>query len=434
MQEVIVVGAGLAGLTAARTLARAGQRVRVLEASGEVGGRVRSVTQDGFTLDVGYQVLFTAYPAVRRQLDLAALDLVNIPPAAVIRNGTSSQTLGDPFRDPGSLLATVTATALSLPDKLRVARLALEVKAGPAHALLTGPASSPEHISDESTRDFLMARGFSAAALQNFFAPFFGGIFLNRDLSTSARLFRYYFRMLIDGEIAVPRAGMGRVAAQLAEGLNVSTNVRVERLVQTERGVGVVTNLGELDAEQVIVATDPPSAARLLGEAPPALESVASSYLSYTSAVPIDPQPRLLLNAATGLINNAQWLGRAVPGRAPGGQELLVVTVPGDTLTGHFALSDSDLDAAVRTELSFWYGDRAAGLKTLRIDRIAHAQYAQPPGYAARLPGHATPLPGVLRASEITSMSGIQGAMESGEKAAAIVLSDPVGMSRPRGA
>ena len=430
MQEVIVVGAGLAGLTAARTLARAGQRVRVLEASGQVGGRVRSVTQDGFTLDVGYQVLFTAYPAVRRQLDLSALDLVSILPAAVVRNGTSSQTLGDPFRDPGSLLATVTATALSLPDKLRLARLALGLKAGPAHALLVGPGNSP----DESTRDFLMASGFSAAALQNFFAPFFGGIFLNRDLSTSARLFRYYFRMLMDGEIAVPRAGMGRIGAQLAEGLNVSTNVRVERLVQTGRGVGVVTNLGELEAETVIVATDPPTAARLLGEAPPALESVASSYLSYTSSVPIDPQPRLLLNAATGLINNAQWLGRAVPGRAPEGQELLVVTVPGDTLTGHFALSDGELDAAVRTELSFWYGDRAAGLQTLRIDRIGHAQFSQPLGYAARLPGHATGLPGVLRASEITSMSGIQGAMESGEKAAAIVLNDPVGMSRPRGA
>ncbi len=420
MQDIIVVGAGLAGLTAARTLSRAGRRVRLLEASGEVGGRVRSRVQDGFTLDAGYQVLFTGYPAVRRHLDLDALDLATTLPAAVIRNGKSVQQLGDPFRDPGSLLGSVTASALSLGDKLRVARLALSLKAGPAHALLSGP--------DESTLDFLNNQGFSSRAIQNFFAPFFGGVFLNRSLSTSARLFRYYFRMLIDGDIVLPRAGMGQVSKQLAEGLNISPHVRVERLVPTPRGVTVVTSIGELEAGQVIVATDPPGAARLLGETAPELESVPSSYLYFTSETVIDTQPRLLLNAQDGLINNAQWLGRAVPGRAPEGQELLVVSVPGPHVQ-----TDPELETGVRTELAGWYGEAAAGLKLLGMERIAHAQFAQPPGYATRLPGHATPLQGVLRASEITSMSGIQGAMESGEKAAAIVLSDPVGMSRPRG-
>ncbi|WP_407568669.1 NAD(P)/FAD-dependent oxidoreductase [Deinococcus altitudinis] len=431
MQDIVVVGAGLAGLTAARVLTRAGLRVRVLEASGQVGGRVRSYTRQGFTLDAGYQVLFTAYPAVRRQLDLGALDLVTIAPAAVIRRGAQShkgaqsQTMADPFRDPASLLPTLGANALSVGDKLRVARLALAIKSGPAHALLNGP--------DESTRAFLIARGFSAASLQNFFGPFFGGIFLKRDLTTSSRLFRYYFRMLMDGQIALPRAGMGRVADQLADGLNVSLNVRVERLVQSGRGVSVVTNLGELEAERVIVATDPASAARLLEEAAPALESVPSSYLYYTSGTTAHAQPRLLLNAEDGLINNAQWLSRAVPGRAPEGQDLLVVSVPGRPAPGQREMTDSELDAAVRAELAGWYGADVSQFSTLGTERIAHAQFAQAPGYAARLPGHATPLPGVLRASEITSMSGIQGAMESGEKAAAILLQDPVGMSRPRG-
>ncbi len=80
MHDVVVVGAGLAGLTAARRLHRAGRRVRVLEATAALGGRVRSRVVDGFTLDAGYQVLFPAYPALGRNLDLAALDLVPIPP------------------------------------------------------------------------------------------------------------------------------------------------------------------------------------------------------------------------------------------------------------------------------------------------------------------------------------------------------------------
>jgi len=105
------------------------------------------------------------------------------------------------------------------------------------------------------------------------------------------------------------------------------------------------------------------------------------------------------------------------------------VTVPGAP-----DLADAELDAAVRAELRDWYGDAVNGFGTLAVTRVPHAQFAQPAGFASRLAGHATPMPGVLRASEFTSMSGIQGAMESGEKAAAILLGDPVGMSRPRGA
>ncbi|GGR05364.1 NAD(P)/FAD-dependent oxidoreductase [Deinococcus ruber] len=421
MTDILVVGAGLAGLTAARTLMRAGKRVRVLEASGRVGGRVQSRTHDGFLLDAGYQVLFTGYPAVKRQLDLGALDLVALPPAAAVRTGARVSVLGDPFRDPGSLLSSLASRALSLPDKLRVARLGAELRVGPAHHLLVGP--------DESTHSYLTRQGFSAAALTNFFGPFFGGIFLKRDLSTSARLFRYYFRMLMDGDIALPRAGMGQVAAQLAHDLPISLNVRVSRLQATERGVSVVTSLGELEAEQVIVATDPPAAAKLLDEAAPALESVSSTYVYYASSEPLDAQPRLLLNAEAGVINNAHWLSNVMPERAAPGRHLLVAT-----LLGTPPSEDAALDVQVRGELQRWYGDAVKELHLLGTERIAHAQFAQPPGYVAQLPGHTTGIPGVLRASEITSMSGIQGALESGEKAAAIVLNDTAGMSRPRGA
>ena len=252
---------------------------------------------------------------------------------------------------------------------------------------------------------------------------------MKRDLSTSARLFRYYFRMLIDGDIALPRAGMGQMSEQLAQDVPVSLNVRVLRLQPTGRGVSVVTSLGELEADQVIVATDPPNAATLLNEAAPALESVPSTYLYYASEQALDAQPRLLLNAEAGKVNNAHWLSSVLPERAAPGQHLLVATV-----LGPLAPDQAALDAQVRGELQGWYGDAAKGLRLLGVEGIAHAQFAQPPDYAAHLPGHTTGLPGVLRASEITSMSGIQGALESGEKAAAIVLNDTPGMSRPRGA
>ena len=417
--NVVIVGAGLAGLTAGRVLQAAGVPVRVLEAESSFGGRVRSDRVDGFILDRGFQVLFTGYPAVKRQLDLSRLDLVMLRPAAVVHEGKGRSTLGDPLRDPSSLLSTLTTGLLSVRDKLRVARLAATLKLGAAHHLLQGP--------DETSLAYLQCQGFSERAIRTFFAPFFGGIFLDRDLRASARLFRYYFRMLMDGDIALPRRGIGAVTEQLAEDLEVSLETRVQRLEARSGGVVLHTNQGRLEADRAIVATDPPTLQQLTG-IPAPRRGVASTYLYFASDEPLSTEPRLLLNAARGVINNALWSSRVNPNLAPAGQHLLTVTVLG--LHRDFGA----LERAVRAELSTWYGDAAKVLRLLRIIPLPFAQFAQPPGFSATLLGHQTPLPGVLIASEATSMSSVQGAMESGEKAASILLEDSVGMSRARGA
>lgn len=413
-RNVVVVGAGVAGLTAARQLRLAGVRVRVLEAGSEVGGRVRTGVQGGFTLDEGFQVLFTAYPAVPRNLDLARLDLVRLLPAAVVCRGRVREMLG---RDPGSLVRTLRSSTLSWPDRLRLLRLAAALEAAPpAHLLMGG---------DEATRDFLRRSGFSARAVEGFFAPFFGGIFLQRDLSTSARLFRYYFRMLLDGAIALPRGGMGRISAQLAEGTEIALNTRVTALLPRSDGVSVATERGVLEADHVVVATDPPEIRRLTGAALPTA-SVGSSYLYYASATRFDAERRLLLNAAPGYVNNALWLSNVNPLLAPAGQGLLSVTA-----LGAESLSDAELDAAVRRELAAWYGPASGQLRLLRVIRIPFAQFAQPPGFSAALADPQTPLPNVTLAGEATSMSSLQGALESGERAAALLLGRGV---RARGA
>ena len=395
--------------------------MRVLEATHEVGGRVRSTQVEGFTVDRGFQVLFPAYPAVRRNLNLDRLNLINLPPAAVIYRGGQAARVGDPLRDPTSLPSSLVTDALSLKDKLLVARLALKLKQGPAHALLRGP--------DETALDFLRNFGFSPKAVETFFAPFFGGIFLQRDLSTSARLFRYYFRMLMDGPTTVPRAGIGAVTQQLAEGLDVTLNTRVERLEATPDGVTLDTDRGRLEATQVIVATDPPEIARLT-RTEVSRAAVSSTYLYYASGEQLTHEPRLLLNADEGLVNNALWNSNTNPRLAPAGEHLLTVTV-----LGLPKFDDNQLDENVRRELANWYGvPDVRQLRLLQVDRLEFAQFAQPPGFARDLATNVAPLPNVLLASEATSMSSIQGAMESGEKAAAHVLNDALALKRPRGA
>lgn len=427
--EIIVVGAGLAGLCAARTLHRAGRQVRVLEASQHIGGRVHTRNVGGFTLDAGFLGMFTAYPAAQRQFDYDALDLVVLKPSAILRQeGGLSEMMGDPLRDPAALAGDLSAAAMTATDRLHAAKLAAELLAGgPPHALLSGP--------DTSTREFLLERGFSERSLERFFGPFFGGLVIDRDLKTSANLFRYYMRLLLTGNVAIPRLGMGELPKQLAQGLDIQHGVTVTGVQSSGAGVRLQTSAGERTAQQVIIATDPPTAARLLGEPAHALRptgrgSLSSTYLHFSAPHALEPQPRLQLNARpTGLLNQVVWLDQVFPERVPAGRGLLIASLWG--------IPDGDnaaLAALTRAELREWYGNAVNELELLAVDRIPHVQYPQPAGYGDTLPGHATPLPDVLLASEVTSLSGIQGALESGEKAAAAILGDLAVLSRPRGA
>src|SRR3712207_4523988 len=122
--KIIVVGAGLAGLTCAKVLAERGAEVVLFEASDGVGGRVRTDERDGFLLDRGFQVYFTAYPAARRHLDHAALDLRAFDLGAIVRQGREARVLSDPLRDPKALVPSLFSDAATFSDKLRTLRLA----------------------------------------------------------------------------------------------------------------------------------------------------------------------------------------------------------------------------------------------------------------------------------------------------------------------
>ena len=117
--KIIVVGAGLAGLTCAKVLRERGAEVAVFEASDGVGGRVRTDEQDGFLLDRGFQVYFTSYPVAGRHLDYEALDFRGFDPGVIVRRGQEKSVLSDPLRDPKALVPSLLSDAATLGDKLR---------------------------------------------------------------------------------------------------------------------------------------------------------------------------------------------------------------------------------------------------------------------------------------------------------------------------
>ena len=186
--DVLVVGGGLAGLSAALHAQRDGAQVRVLESGSAVGGRARTDERDGFLLDRGFQVLLTAYPQAAAQLDLPALDLGLFEPGALIWNGRRMACVADPRRRPLLALATLRAGVATPRDVVRLLQLLRAVHSpDDPYELLAGAAfdGDPELDSAAALRD---RYGFSERFIERFARPFFGGILLDERLGASSRM------------------------------------------------------------------------------------------------------------------------------------------------------------------------------------------------------------------------------------------------------
>ncbi|HET9111178.1 MAG TPA: NAD(P)/FAD-dependent oxidoreductase [Ktedonobacterales bacterium] len=420
---ILVVGAGLAGLTCAKALVEAGHEVRVIEASDHVGGRVRTDhSPDGFLLDRGFQVFFTAYPAARRNLDYNALRFKKFTPGAVIIRDGQWREVADPRRRPFMIGKTLSNPLLSFGDKLRTLRLAGYARRRKEHDIFFGKMRGKAFKgADRSAYQELKRLHFGEDGfIANFARPFFGGIFLDRSLETSARMMLFTLKMLASGDIVIPEQGIGAITDQLAAALPpgaLKLETRVEGIVEADgRAVGVTLTGGEeVQGEAVVIATDAPSAQRLINRELPS-EPVAATCLYFSTTESLYKGPKLLLNAnPDAFVNNVVQISNVSPAYAPKGQHLLSVTVPGTP-----ELGDAELIARCREEMAPWFpGKDLAKLRHLATYRIRFAQFRQPPDVFAHLPSSVvSDVGGLFLAGEYTSSSSIHGAMLSGEQAA----------------
>lgn len=408
---VVVVGAGLAGLAAARDLATAGREVVVLEASDDVGGRVRTDEVDGFLLDRGFQVLLTAYPECRARLDYAALELGHFEPGAVIRRGGRWHRLADPFRRPVVAVRSLVRGLGTWRDRAAVLRLRQRALAGSLEDLW--------HRPQQTTRGILDRERFSPAFATGFLEPWLGGIFLGRDLGTSSRLFDFVFRMMALGETALPARGMGAIPRQLAAAIPPGT-VRLGHRVAALEPAGVRLADGRaLAASAVIVATEGDTAARLLDLPPPPRARPAVALHFDAPAAPWRGRDLLLNGDGVGPINSLVVASEVAPARAPAGRALVTIAClppcPDD---------DGTLAASVVAQARDWFGPAVDRWRLLRTDRIRHGQPEQRPEDLEPAERSVRLAPGRYVAGDHRETATLHGALASGARAARTLLTD----------
>jgi phytoene dehydrogenase-like protein len=411
---VVIVGGGLAGISAARQLEHHGVEYLLLEGQDRLGGRIRTEHVDGFALDVGFQVLLTSYPEALATLDYAALNLGRFQSGALIRYGGRFHRLADPWREPKYVFATALSPVASLADKWRMARRRWRTTSGDDEAFLTQ--------TEQSTEERLRAEGYSSRAIECFFRPFFSGVFLEQSLATSSRKFEYLFRLFAQGHAALPAGGMQKMVDQLAAKLSPG-RVRLGTRVASVSAGRVVLESGEvISPQRICVAADPWNAHRILAETsvtasdPPA-HGVSVFYFAAERPPVVDPV--LVLNGSgQGPINSLCVPSQVAPGYAPTGASLVSVTVLSPNARDCRGDSPTDLAQSVREQLVEWFGNQVDGWRQLRVFQIPRALPPQPHiRWTASQPRFAQRDDGILVCGDAHDIASIQGALRSGREA-----------------
>ncbi len=407
--RVVIIGAGLAGLSCALRLQERGVEYTLLEGSDHVGGRVRTDVENGFRLDRGFQVLLTAYPQTARTLHYEPLQLQSFHAGAIVRSHDHFYTLADPTREPGESFSTLLAPVTTLADKLRLLRLLRRVCGPPLEQVLAH--------SETTTLRRLRELKFSDKIIFEFFRPFLGGIFLETDLVTSSRKFEFVFRIFALGYAALPASGMGAIPQQMRQRLPPGS-LRLGSRVTALDSSGVTLASGEkIDCQRIIIATNKGEAQRLL-ERPSPQKTAAVTCLYYSAPQSPVKGSWLVLNGdGSGPINNLCVPTELHRSYAPRGLSLVSVSVL------HPAYRNRpDLEGLVRDQLTAWYGNGVSKWQHLRTYEINNALPLQEPPALSLVDKPVRLSERLFWCGDHLGIVSIEGAIVSGIRAADAVI------------
>ena len=353
--KIYIIGGGVCGLIAAKTLEDHGFSPIILEATNSVGVRVKTDLIEGYQLDHGFQVLLTAYPAAQKFLNFKALDLQNfLPGASIFKEGKENQ-IGDPLRDFSLLFPTVFSSLIPLKDKVKILQLNIQLKKKEITAIF--------EEKEKTTLQYLQDFGFSDEVITQFFKPFFSGIFLETQLETSSRMFEFVYKMFGTGSAAVPKAGIQAIPDQLKNQLKTTEILFNTKAKSVIDGQITLEDGTILESDFTIIATD--STALLSNSSKKSIKWKSCFTLYFETEKRVIAKPLIgLLPEENSLINNL-FYNTSLKTALNGGKELLCVTV----IDNH-GLKGDELTQKVKSELKEHFNiDVLRWIKTYEIPK-----------------------------------------------------------------
>ena len=400
--NVGVVGAGIAGLTVALGLEQAGHDVTLYEASGEIGGRMGSLTVNGHVVDHGFHVLHTAYPTVKRWIDVDALDAKPMDPCTASIDPTTGKRrlLGDALRSPKYLLPTLKSVGIA--DGLRFLRWRMSTSARDLERSLDSASTT---ISEA-----LEARKFRPST-RRVLSTLFAGITLDPTLSERSGFADFTWGAMAHGSMVVPKAGIVAVPKQLAARLK-ATKVRLQTAVKAVTSTTVTTMNETVNHDRVVLATPQHVTAQLLPSTRPNHETVerTTSTVVFETSTPPFKRARLLINERFGEEGH-EVLHVYVPTNlhpSPNGQHVVVATLVGES-------AQNPDTRKVLQELEGWFGTGVHRWEPLATTVVRHALPHQPLDFVGREVPEVDHN-GVLLAGDHRSHPSVQGALRSAER------------------
>jgi phytoene dehydrogenase-like protein len=407
--ETLIIGAGMAGLACARELQRHGRSCSIVDATDGVGGRLRTDAVDGFLLDRGFHVLLPATPEAKRLLDYETLDLRQFDRQAIVHWAGKQHRLADPFAYPGEALRTLRHPLVPWRDKWLLLLLRKH---------LFRMKELPRHHPEQPTLDYLHEWGFSPVLIDHFLRPFFGGIFMDRELTTSSRLFEFILAICDRAGPAMPARGIQAIPEQLAARLPNNSIRLNHRVVEVRPGEVVFENGLVQQTKNIVLATSEEEAQRLLPAAyPQRVATPRSTTCIYFKADQVTSTERLLHldGDLRGPVNHLAVVSNLTPERAPKGKHLICATVLGSP-------SSASLVEVVTEQLRGWLGGEVDAWQHLRTYQIRNGQSEARLQSVGDQSLAVTLGNGFFRCNDYCEDPTLNGAMVSGRKAAEAII------------